>query len=263
MPNNKKNTTTFISSENLIKEDGLFNTLKRGSKKFFKKKNEVPESQSSYKPVELKGPYFISNSPIKNSKKDNLEGNSTTNTLQNINGSSYPDYMNISSTHSLNILNSSSNDQSKANNKKNGVFEVTKVTDVKSATTRPLPAIPLSDEEILNKIILSNFGDAIKKTITNPYELDDFQDELTYKVFKTLVHHFDPDKNDEKILKKLFKDFKNFLENPYMSMNGNMNIPIQNNASDLSGCQNFNGFFFQKDSIKATDENQSEQTLKL
>lgn len=251
MPNNNKNKATLNTSK---KEDGIFDTLKRGvSKKFSNKKNKGPVDPQIFGGVAKLDPYFISNYSIKNLKEDNLEGNSI----------SYPDYMNISSMRSLNILNSSSNEQSKANNKKNGVFEVTKVTDVKSATTRPLPAIPLSDEEIFNKIILSNFGDAIKKTITNPYVLDDFQDKLAYEVFKTLVLHLEADKNEDEILKKLFKDFKNFLENPYVSMNRNMNIPIQNNDSDLSGCQNFNGFFSKKDSIKATDENQSEQTLKI
>lgn len=263
MPNNNKNKATLNYSENLIKENGFLDTLKRGmSKKFSKKKNtESADSQNRF--TKLEDPYFITKNSIEISNENNLEGNFTTNTVQNMYESSDPDDINSSLTHNLNILNFSSNDQSKANNIKNGVFEVTKGTDVKSATTRPLPAIPLSDEEIFNKIILSNFGDAIKNTITNPYELDDSQDELVYKIFITLVLHFAPDKNDDEILKKLFKDFKNFLENPYMSMNRNMNIPIQNNASDLSGCQNFNGFFSQKDSIKATDENQSEQTLKI
>lgn len=236
MLNNNKNKATLNYSENL---DGFFGTLKRGmSKKFSKKKNTEPaDSQNRF--TKLEDPYFITNNSIEISNENNLEGNFTTNTVQNMYESSDPDYINISLTHSLNF---SSNDQSKANNKKNGVFEVTKGTDVKSATTRPLPAIPLSDEEIYKKIISSNFGNDIKRAITNPYELDDSQDKLTYEVFKTLVLHFDPDKNDDEILKKLFKDFKNFLENPYMIMNASV----------------------QKDKdLVHTQENQSEQTLKI
>ena len=233
--------------------------------------------------AKLEDPYFISNSPIKNSKEDNLEGNSTTNTLQNIDDSFYPDYISINSAHSLNDIDSSSDDESK-DNKKKGVSEVIEGTDVNIATTRPLPMIPLSDQEIFNHIYSSNFFNGIKLTITNPYVLDDSHDELAYKIFITLVLHFAPGRNDDAILKKLFKDFKNFLENlenPYQ------NIPIQNNGSDLLKSENFHGFFnssesnslvvkntvsenpymimkgsVQKD-LEHTHGNQSEQTLKI
>ncbi|KAF5292165.1 hypothetical protein FQR65_LT11263 [Abscondita terminalis] len=233
-------TRRLLQRLGLIQEDGFFGTLKRGmSKKSSKKKNkETAVSENLIRFATLKDPYFISNNSIKNSKQDNLEENSTTNTLQHIDGSSDPDYISIGLTHSLNGENSSSNEQLKANNKKNGVLEVTKDTDVKSATTKPL-----SNKEIINKIILSDFGDAIKLAITNPYVLDNSEEELIYKVFETMVRHYAPDKTDKEIL-KLFKDFKNSLENPYQNIHAKY--------------QNFPGFFSPE--TKGTEENQSEST---
>lgn len=234
MPKNNKNKATLNSSEDL-KDNGFFGTLKREVSKQFSKKKKVP-ADSQNRDNKLKDPYFLTNNSIKTSNENNLEGNFTTNTVQNMNDSSDPDYISIGSTLSLNDIDSSSNEG----------------TDVNITTTRPLPTIPLTDEAIFNHINLSNFGNGIIQTITNPYVLDDSQDELAYKVFITLVLHFAPDKNDDEILKKLFKDFKNFLENPYQ------NIPIQNNSSDLLQSHSFHGFFNSKDFIKTTDENQSE-----
>lgn len=229
MPKNNKNKVTLNSNATLnssedLKNDGFFGTLKKKVNKQFSKEKKVP-ADSQNKDNELKDPYFLTNF--------------TTNTVQNVNGSSDPDYISIGSTLSLNDIDSSSNEG----------------TDVNIATTRPLPTIPLTDEAIFNHINLSNFGNGIIQTITNPYVLDDSQDELAYKVFITLVLHFAPDKNDDEILKKLFKDFKNFLENPYQ------NIPIQNNSSDLLQSHSFHGFFNSKDFIKTTDENQSESNF--